>query len=61
MTVEMFVALGFGLFSFGNGDIRVGATPVSSLGDGFAHTLYLPVQGIIRSLCLNSQSSEISS
>lgn len=46
MTVEMFVALGFGLFSFGNGDIRVGATPVSSLGDGFAHTLYLPGQNV---------------
>lgn len=46
MTVEMFVALGFGLFSFGNGDIRVGATPVSSLGDGFTHTLYLPGQNV---------------
>ncbi|MZK88046.1 kinase [Citrobacter amalonaticus] len=46
MTVEMFVALGFGLFSFGNGDIRVGATPVSSLGDGFSHTLYLPGQNV---------------
>nr|WP_240144711.1 host specificity factor TipJ family phage tail protein [Citrobacter amalonaticus] len=42
----MFVALGFGLFSFGNGDIRVGATPVSSLGDGFSHTLYLPGQNV---------------
>ena len=46
MTVEMFVALGSGLFSFGNGDIRVGATPVSSLGDGFSHTLYLPGQNV---------------
>lgn len=46
MTVEMFVALGFGLFSFGNGDLRVGATPVSSLGDGFTHTLYLPGQNV---------------
>lgn len=42
MTVEMFVALGVGYFSFGAGDIRVGSTPVSSLEDGFAYATYLP-------------------
>ncbi len=42
MTVEMFISLGVGYFSFGDGDIRVGSTPKSSLGEGFAHTIYQP-------------------
>lgn len=42
MTVEMFVALGIGNFSFGEGDQRVGTTPVSSLEDGFSSTTYPP-------------------
>lgn len=46
MTVEMFVALGFGQFSFGEGDMRVGATPVSSLGDGFTYTVFQPGQNV---------------
>lgn len=42
MTVEMFVVLGRGRFSFGDGDIRVGATPSTSLDDGFSYTKYEP-------------------
>lgn len=42
MTVEMFVCLGVGKFSFGEGDIRVGTTPISSLGDGFSYKTYGP-------------------
>lgn len=42
MTVEMFICLGRGTFSFDEGDIRVGATPASSLGDGFSYTKYEP-------------------
>ena len=42
MTVEMFVVLGRGRFSFGNGDIRVGSTPSTSLDDGFSYTKYEP-------------------
>lgn len=42
MTVEMFVCLGVGNFSFGTGDLRVGSTPVSSLEDGFTYTTYQP-------------------
>lgn len=42
MTVEMFVALGMGKFSFNEGDQRVGSTPVSSLEDGFSSTTYPP-------------------
>lgn len=40
MTVEMFVVLGNGRFSFGDGDIRVGSTPTASLGDGFSYTVF---------------------
>lgn len=47
MTVEMFVALGFGQFSFEVGDMRVGATPVSSLGDGFSYTVYQRGQNVV--------------
>ena len=42
MTVEMFVSLGVGNFSFGTGDKRVGSTPVSSLGNGYSDTVYQP-------------------
>lgn len=42
MSVEMFIALGQGNFSFGDGDMRVGATPVTSLGDGFSYKTYPP-------------------
>lgn len=42
MTVEMFVVLGRGRFSFGDGDIRVGSTPSTSLEDGFSYTKYEP-------------------
>lgn len=42
MTVQMFVSLGVGRFSFGEGDIRVGSTPVSSLEEGFSYNTYLP-------------------
>lgn len=42
MTVEMFVVLGRGNFSFGDGDIRVGSTPIASLDDGFTYTVYQP-------------------
>ncbi|EQC0989238.1 host specificity factor TipJ family phage tail protein [Enterobacter asburiae] len=42
MRVEMFVSLGVGEFSFGDGDKRVGSTPVSSLGDGYSDSVYLP-------------------
>ncbi|HBL7061455.1 TPA: kinase [Klebsiella oxytoca] len=42
MTVEMLVCLGKGNFAFTNGDIRVGSTPVSALGDSFSHNVYPP-------------------
>ncbi|UIW10295.1 putative tail protein [Flyfo siphovirus Tbat2_3] len=42
MRVEMMVCLGVGNFSFSDGDIRVGSTPISSLGDGFSYTVYEP-------------------
>lgn len=42
MTVEMFVIMGMGRFSFGEGDIRVGSTPISSLEEGFDYTVYQP-------------------
>lgn len=41
-TTNMFVCLGVGTFSFSDGDIRVGATPVTSLDDGFSYTVYPP-------------------
>jgi hypothetical protein len=46
MTVEMFVVMGRGRFSFGDGDIRVGSTPIASLGDGFNYTVYQPGQNV---------------
>lgn len=42
MTVEMMVCLGKGNFAFTNGDIRVGSTPISALGDSFSHNVYAP-------------------
>ncbi|HIF4664648.1 TPA: host specificity factor TipJ family phage tail protein [Citrobacter koseri] len=42
MTVDMFVCLGVGDFSFSTGDIRVGATPVTSLEAGFSYEVYAP-------------------
>lgn len=42
MTVEMFVCIGQGNFSFTGGDKRVGETPALSLGDGFSDTVYPP-------------------
>lgn len=42
MTVEMFVSLGLGESSFGEGDMRVGSTPVTSLDEGFAYNVYPP-------------------
>lgn len=41
MTAEMLICLGVGNFSYANGDIRVGDTPISSL-DGFSYTNYAP-------------------
>jgi hypothetical protein len=46
MTVEMFVVLGRGNFSFGDGDIRVGSTPIASLDDGFTYTVYQPSENV---------------
>lgn len=42
MTVEMFLCIGQGSFSFTGGDKRVGETPALSLGDGFSDTVYPP-------------------
>ncbi|OAT18024.1 hypothetical protein M977_03812 [Buttiauxella gaviniae ATCC 51604] len=42
MRVLMFVSLGVGKSSFGEGDMRVGSTPVSSLEEGFSYLTYLP-------------------
>ncbi|EPU3949700.1 host specificity factor TipJ family phage tail protein [Klebsiella michiganensis] len=42
MTVEMFVCLGYGRFSYTGGDFRVGETPALPLGDGFSYTSYGP-------------------
>lgn len=46
MRVYMFICLGVGNFSFANGDLRVGATPVESLKDGFSYTLFGPGQNV---------------
>lgn len=40
--MKLHVILCVGRFSFGDGDIRVGSTPTSSLGDGFKHVTYQP-------------------
>lgn len=42
MMTEMFICLGVGTFAFDDGDIRVGATPIGSLSDGFSYTKYAP-------------------
>lgn len=42
MTVEMFVCLGYGRFSYTGGDFRVGETPALTLGAGFSYTSYGP-------------------
>lgn len=42
MRVQMLICLGVGQFSFSDGDIRVGSTPVSSLGDGVEYDVYQP-------------------
>ncbi|HDX8901845.1 TPA: kinase [Klebsiella michiganensis] len=42
MTVEMFVCLGYGRFSYTGGDFRVGETPALPLGNGFSYTSYGP-------------------
>lgn len=41
MTVQMLLCVGRGNFSFANGDIRVGNTPINSLS-GFSYTSYAP-------------------
>ncbi|HBQ0509444.1 kinase [Klebsiella michiganensis] len=42
MTVEMFLCVGQGRFSFTGGDKRIGETPAASLGDGFSDKVYQP-------------------
>lgn len=42
LTVEMFLCIGQGGFSFTDGDKRVGETPSLSLGDGFSDAVYSP-------------------
>ncbi|ENT2841415.1 TPA: kinase [Klebsiella oxytoca] len=42
VTVEMMLCLGMGNFAFTNGDIRVGATPITALGDSFSYNVYPP-------------------
>ena len=46
MTVEMFLCLGQGRFSFTGGDKRIGETPAASLGDGFSDNVYQPGEDI---------------
>lgn len=41
-TTSLFVVLGRGNYAFSEGDIKVGGTPVSSLGDDFSYTVYPP-------------------
>lgn len=41
-VVSLFVCLGVGNFSFSEGDLRVGSTPVTSLGDGFSYSVFPP-------------------
>lgn len=43
---SMFVCLGVGKFALTEGDIRVGATPVASLGDDFNYKLYAPGEDV---------------
>ncbi|MFV3027608.1 phage tail protein, partial [Klebsiella aerogenes] len=42
MTVEMLICVSRGNVAFTNGDIRIGSTPISALGDSFSWTLYPP-------------------
>ncbi|MFH8134221.1 host specificity factor TipJ family phage tail protein [Pantoea osteomyelitidis] len=41
-VMHLFLCLGAGTFSFSEGDIRVGATPVGSLKDNFSYRLFTP-------------------
>ncbi|MEH4266536.1 phage tail protein, partial [Klebsiella aerogenes] len=42
MTVEMMICVSRGEVTFTNGDIKIGSTPVSALGDSFSYLLYQP-------------------
>ncbi|MDQ5183879.1 host specificity factor TipJ family phage tail protein [Klebsiella variicola subsp. variicola] len=46
MTVEMFLCVGQGKFSFTGGDKRIGETPAASLGDGFSDKVYQPGEDV---------------
>ncbi|HHS9690195.1 TPA: host specificity factor TipJ family phage tail protein [Klebsiella michiganensis] len=46
MTVEMFLCVGQGKFSFTGGDKRIGETPAASLGDGFSDQVYQPGEDV---------------
>lgn len=46
MTVEMFLCVGQGRFSFTGGDKRIGETPAASLGDGFSDKVYQPGEDV---------------
>ena len=41
-TMHLFLSVGVGRFSFTNGDIEVGNTPINSLGDDFSYAVYQP-------------------
>lgn len=40
--MDLYVCLGMGNFSFSGGDIRVGDTPISSLGSDFSYAVFSP-------------------
>lgn len=44
--MSLFICLGAGNFSFSEGDIRVGSTPVTSLGEGFNYSVYAPGENV---------------
>lgn len=46
MTVEMFLCLGAGYLTFGDGDVRVGTTPGASLGDGLKYKVFQPGEDV---------------
>lgn len=46
MTVEMFLCLGVGDFTFSDGDVRIGSTPIASLGEGLEYTVYKPYTNV---------------
>lgn len=46
MTVEMFLCVGQGRFSFTGGDKRIGETPAASLGDGLSDKVYQPGEDV---------------